>query len=142
MSTKDVPDKPTPVGDPNLVVTATAAAYDATQSLASSTVTDGEAGRGELNNAASWDDFPNGRFGDFKSPAFGAEDLWGNSGLAVRLLSLAARFYTERCTRSVKCFDNGVTQKHSQSSPRFFWIISTPKFPLHLSLRGLYRLNR
>jgi len=144
MSTKDAPDKPAPVGDPDLVVTATTATYDATQSLASSSVTDGEAGRGELINAASWDDFPNGRFGDFKSPAFGAEDLWGNSGLAVRLLS-AARLYTECCdclVRSMKCFDSGVTQKHFQSSPRFFWIISTPKFLLHLSPRGLSRLNR
>jgi len=145
MSTKDAPDKPAPMGDPDLVVTATAATYDATQSLASSTVTDGGAGRGELKNAASWDDFPNGRFGDFKSPAFGAEDLWGNSGLAVRLLLLAARFYTEWCVcliRSMKCFDSGVTQKHFQSSPRFFWIIFTLKFLLHLSPRGLSRLNR
>jgi len=85
MSTKDAPDKPASVGDPDLVVTAITATYDATQSLASSSLTDGEAGRGESINAASWDDFPNGRFGDFKSPAFGAEDLWGNSGLAVRL---------------------------------------------------------
>jgi len=145
MSTKDAPDKPVPVGDPDLVVTATTATHDATQSLASGTVTDSEAGRGELNNAASWDDFPNGRFGDFKSPAFGAADLWGNSGLAVRFLFLAARFYIKCCicfTRSMKCFDSGVTQKHFQSSPRFFWIISTPEFLLRLSPRGLSRLNR
>ncbi|KAF9446327.1 MTHFR-domain-containing protein [Macrolepiota fuliginosa MF-IS2] len=67
----------------DLVVTPETATHDATQSLASITVTDGEAGRGELNNAASWDDFPNGRFGDFKSPAFGAQDPWGNSGVAI-----------------------------------------------------------
>jgi hypothetical protein len=46
--------------------------------------TEGEAGRGELNNAATWDDFPNGRFGDFKSPAFGYQDLWGGSSISVR----------------------------------------------------------
>lgn len=39
---------------------------------------EGEAGKGELNNAESWDDFPNGRFGDFKSPAYGQTDRWGN----------------------------------------------------------------
>jgi len=86
VSTKGTPDNPPPVGDIDLVVTATAATHDATQSLASNTVTEGDASRGEFHNAASWDDFPNGRFGDFKSPAFGAEDLWGNSGVAVRLL--------------------------------------------------------
>lgn len=77
------PDNPPPVGDIDLVVTATAATHDATQSLASNTVTEGDASRGEFHNAASWDDFPNGRFGDFKSPAFGAADLWGNSGVAI-----------------------------------------------------------
>jgi methylenetetrahydrofolate reductase (NADPH) len=82
---KDAPDKPSNEVDTDLLVTATSAAHDATQSLASITFIDGEAGRGELNNAASWDDFPNGRFGDFKSPAFGAQDPWGNSGVAVRL---------------------------------------------------------
>ncbi|KAF4576332.1 hypothetical protein EYR36_001068 [Pleurotus pulmonarius] len=38
---------------------------------------EGEAGKGELNNAATWDDFPNGRFGDFKSPAYGDQGPWG-----------------------------------------------------------------
>ncbi|KAI3604823.1 methylenetetrahydrofolate reductase [Moniliophthora roreri] len=44
-----------------------------------------EAGTGELNNADSWDDFPNGRFGDHKSPAWalGEGDLWGNLGLII-----------------------------------------------------------
>ncbi|KAF9483791.1 MTHFR-domain-containing protein [Pholiota conissans] len=54
----------------------------ATQSLSTISITETEGGRGELNNAASWDDFPNGRFGDFKSPAFGNQDLWGGSGLS------------------------------------------------------------
>ena len=47
-----------------------------------------EAGRGELNNAASWDDFPNGRFGDFKSPAFGDQTLWGGSHFSVRCFTI------------------------------------------------------
>ncbi|OCH93881.1 MTHFR-domain-containing protein [Obba rivulosa] len=44
--------------------------------------TEGEAGKGELNNAVGWDDFPNGRFGDFKSPAYGNTDQWGSTGLS------------------------------------------------------------
>lgn len=48
---------------------------------------EGEAGKGELNNAASWDDFPNGRFGDYKSPAYGETDLWGSSILSVSIYS-------------------------------------------------------
>ncbi|KAL0946510.1 hypothetical protein HGRIS_012726 [Hohenbuehelia grisea] len=38
-----------------------------------------EAGKGELNKAATWDDFPNGRFGDFKSPAYGDQGPWGGT---------------------------------------------------------------
>ena len=45
-------------------------------------------GKGEVNNAATWDEFPNGRFGDFKSPAFGAQDPWGSSRISVRWFSL------------------------------------------------------
>ncbi|KAF8298257.1 MTHFR-domain-containing protein [Clavulina sp. PMI_390] len=37
----------------------------------------------ESTNAAAWDDFPNGRFGDSTSPAFGALDSWVTSGLGV-----------------------------------------------------------
>lgn len=51
---------------------------------------EGEAGKGELNNAASWDDFPNGRFGDYKSPAYGETDLWGSSILSVSSLVFSA----------------------------------------------------
>lgn len=54
-----------------------------------------EPGKGEVNNASTWDEFPNGRFGDFKSPAFGTQwDPWnaglGNSlGISVRLRLLS-----------------------------------------------------
>ncbi|KIK69737.1 hypothetical protein GYMLUDRAFT_79816 [Collybiopsis luxurians FD-317 M1] len=41
--------------------------------------TETEVGSGELNKADSWDDFPNGRWGDFKSPAYGVQDPWGNN---------------------------------------------------------------
>ncbi|KZT39245.1 methylenetetrahydrofolate reduct [Sistotremastrum suecicum HHB10207 ss-3] len=39
-----------------------------------------EVGKGELNSEATWDEFPNGRFGDAKSPAFGiGQDPWNPS---------------------------------------------------------------
>jgi len=45
----------------------------------------GSVGRGEIH-AATWDEFPNGRFGDFKSPAYGMQDLWdASSGLGVKV---------------------------------------------------------
>lgn len=44
-----------------------------------------EPGKGEVNYASTWDEFPNGRFGDFKSPAFGTQwDPW-NAGLGSAL---------------------------------------------------------
>ncbi|KAJ7126819.1 methylenetetrahydrofolate reduct [Mycena epipterygia] len=64
-----------------LTVTPSSAASSATLGLANITALEGEAGRGELNNAASWDDFPNGRFGDFKSPAFGSSGPWGGPAI-------------------------------------------------------------
>ncbi|CAA7271526.1 unnamed protein product [Cyclocybe aegerita] len=76
------PTHPAPHVDLTVLTTPTLATTLATQSLSATSLTDGEAGRGELNNAASWDDFPNGRFGDFKSPAFGNQDLWGGSGIS------------------------------------------------------------
>ncbi|EDR14910.1 uncharacterized protein LACBIDRAFT_244474 [Laccaria bicolor S238N-H82] len=75
-------EPPAEMGPPDLLITPTSATDTATSTLATISVTDGEAGRGELNNAATWDDFPNGRFGDFKSPAFGNQDLWGGSGIS------------------------------------------------------------
>lgn len=69
-----------------LTVTPSTATTTATLGLANLPPTDTEAGRGELNNAATWDEFPNGRFGDFKSPAFGNQDPWGNSTILVMYL--------------------------------------------------------
>ncbi|KAI0345246.1 MTHFR-domain-containing protein [Trametopsis cervina] len=51
----------------------------ATGQLAVAPTRETEPGKGELNNAATWDDFPNGRFGDFKSPAYGDPNPWGTS---------------------------------------------------------------
>ncbi|KIM79705.1 hypothetical protein PILCRDRAFT_823250 [Piloderma croceum F 1598] len=70
-----------PQPDSDLYITPTSAADSATTGLTSIPHTDGDAGRGELNNAASWDDFPNGRFGDYKSPAFGDQGPWGGVGI-------------------------------------------------------------
>ena len=38
-------------------------------------------GRGEVTSASTWDEFPNGRFGDFQSPAYGVQDPWGGSAI-------------------------------------------------------------
>lgn len=66
---------------PERTVTPHTAADRATKELASAPQAETEAGKGELNAAADWDDFPNGRFGDFKSPAYGDTDRWGSSAL-------------------------------------------------------------
>lgn len=71
-----------PQPDLDLYITPTSATDSATTGLTNIPHSDGEAGRGELNNAASWDDFPNGRFGDYKSPAFGNQGPWGGVGIS------------------------------------------------------------
>jgi len=64
-----------------LVVTPITATDSATTAL-SHKVPENEPHR-EGDSAATWDDFPNGRFGDVKSPAFGAGDQWGGLGLSL-----------------------------------------------------------
>lgn len=63
-----------------------AATDRATKELATS-APEPEASKGEINNAADWDDFPNGRFGDFKSPAYGETDRWGSSAFQSKVPS-------------------------------------------------------
>lgn len=75
-------------GSEGLQVTPGSATSTAKRGLASIPATSQELGSGELNHAATWDEFPNGRFGDFKSPAFGSQDAWGNSTVVVRHLLL------------------------------------------------------
>lgn len=70
------------------VIDPTTATNTAANALIFKQTLDPEPGRGEVNNAATWDDFPNGRFGDYKSPAFGTQDQWGGTGFSVRLLFL------------------------------------------------------
>jgi len=85
---KLIADPPRNISQPNqevdkeYTISPSGATNSATLGLSTISLTEGEGGRGELNNAASWDDFPNGRFGDFKSPAFGNQDPWGGSGLS------------------------------------------------------------
>ncbi|KAF9265689.1 MTHFR-domain-containing protein [Marasmius fiardii PR-910] len=74
-------------GNSTRSVTPSTAVDAARQGLSGLPKSDKEAGSGELNNADSWDDFPNGRFGDFKSPAFGVQDPWGNNIAIVRTTS-------------------------------------------------------
>ncbi|EIN07214.1 MTHFR-domain-containing protein [Punctularia strigosozonata HHB-11173 SS5] len=65
--------------DSELLVTPITAAHSVTSGLSSAPAADRELGSGEINSATTWDEFPNGRFGDFKSPAFGNQDQWGGS---------------------------------------------------------------
>ncbi|KAF8590028.1 MTHFR-domain-containing protein [Ramaria rubella] len=72
------------ISDSDLIITPHDASVSATNSLAVKPPSDsGSAGWGELNYAATWDEFPNGRFGDFKSPAYGVQSLW-DGGLGVK----------------------------------------------------------
>ncbi|KAF6763901.1 methylenetetrahydrofolate reductase-domain-containing protein [Ephemerocybe angulata] len=87
VSNKLIADIPAPLTENSqgteFLITPSSAANNATSGLVSfsKTKTKNEMGKGEVNDAASWDDFPNGRFGDFKSPAFGNQDPWGGSGM-------------------------------------------------------------
>ncbi|KAI0306304.1 methylenetetrahydrofolate reduct [Multifurca ochricompacta] len=63
--------------NPDLIVTPASATSSATNGLVSHIPNEGDTGKGEVNYAATWDEFPNGRFGDVNSPAFGSQDLWG-----------------------------------------------------------------
>ncbi|KIM55040.1 hypothetical protein SCLCIDRAFT_135459 [Scleroderma citrinum Foug A] len=84
-----IADSPAPMPPrSDLVVTPTIATTTAAVALTFRPTVECEPpGRGELNNAATWDDFPNGRFGDYKSPAFGAQDQWGGLGLSVHVVN-------------------------------------------------------
>ncbi|KAG6336321.1 hypothetical protein ID866_2770 [Astraeus odoratus] len=88
MRNKLIADSPMPMAPTSdLIITPTNATTNAAVALASKPTVECERpGRGELNNAASWDDFPNGRFGDYKSPAFGVQDQWGGLGISVHVV--------------------------------------------------------
>lgn len=66
--------------NPDLITTPAGATSSAANGLISHVTSEGGTGRGEVNYAATWDEFPNGRFGDANSPAFGSQDLWGGYG--------------------------------------------------------------
>ena len=83
---KDGPDKTLENVQPktNLLITPSDASSSATNNIL--TVRPAQEiqkpGKGEINHASTWDEFPNGRFGDPKSPAFGSQDPW-NTGLSM-----------------------------------------------------------
>ena len=83
---QDVSGTATPTIHPDhqFVVTTHSAANTASRQLAAGPKKTVEVGKGELTNAASWDDFPNGRFGDVKSPAYGDPNPWGTTNMTVR----------------------------------------------------------
>lgn len=66
--------------NPDLITTPAGATSSAANGLVLHVTSEGGTGRGEVNDAATWDEFPNGRFGDANSPAFGSQDLWGGYG--------------------------------------------------------------
>ncbi|EGN95593.1 hypothetical protein SERLA73DRAFT_95124 [Serpula lacrymans var. lacrymans S7.3] len=66
-----------PLPGSELIITPSSATSSAANALTTKQTADTEVGRGEVNYAATWDDFPNGRFGDYKSPAFGDLGPWG-----------------------------------------------------------------
>jgi methylenetetrahydrofolate reductase (NADPH) len=68
---------------PDLITTPAGATSSAANGLTSHVTSEGGTGRGEVNYADTWDEFPNGRFGDANSPAFGSQDLWGGYGRIV-----------------------------------------------------------
>ena len=93
--TKD-PAEDAPEESRELTIKPADAAHDAADKLAAHTLPEiPEPGKGEVNNASSWDEFPNGRFGDSKSPAFGLHsDPW-NSGIPNSLgVSVSFSFMT------------------------------------------------
>ncbi len=71
-----------------LIVSPASATTSATTGLVTHVSKDGDTGKGEANYAATWDEFPNGRFGDVNSPAFGNQDLWGGFGRIVSVITL------------------------------------------------------
>lgn len=85
-------------------------------------------GKGEVNNASTWDEFPNGRFGDYKSPAFGTQtDPW-NSGLAISRGDAISRWGRPKTVSDLT--ELFVSHLHSK-------ITSTPFSPFPLSPESL-----
>ena len=76
-------EQPRTTTNPDLITTPAGATSSAANGLVSHVINEGGTGRGEVNYAATWDEFPNGRFGDANSPAFGSQDLWGGYGRIV-----------------------------------------------------------
>jgi len=72
--------EPSTATNTELIVSPASATSSATTGLGAHVSKDGDTGKGEANYAATWDEFPNGRFGDVNSPAFGSQDLWGGFG--------------------------------------------------------------
>lgn len=87
-----------------MLITPIAAAGSATAKLPEVA---GDHNRPEPDRNALWDEFPNGRFGDYKSPAFGEQGPWGGFGISVGVvspqvrISLTASFIAKRSVRSM-----------------------------------------
>jgi len=88
-----------------------------------------EPGKGEVNNASTWDEFPNGWFGDYKSPAFGTQsDPW-NSGTGLsRAVASSHHWGRPKCVEDLT--DLFLAHLHSK-------LVSTPFSPSPLSPESL-----
>ena len=64
--------EPSTTMNTELIVTPANATSFATISLVAHVLKDGDTGKGEANYAATCNEFPNGRFGDINSRAFGS----------------------------------------------------------------------
>jgi methylenetetrahydrofolate reductase (NADPH) len=80
----------------------------------------------EATNAASWDDFINGRFGDSTSPAYGALDSWATSGLGVSASEGKSRWGNPRTAKDIQQIFLGHLESQAVDS-------STPFSPEPLS---------
>lgn len=82
------------------------------------------AGKGELTAAGTWDEFPNGRFGDSKSPAFGVTDLWDKGmGVPVSLPLRPEEFLLIASISPIKRSSFGAIPLKLTILPLYFYII-------------------
>jgi len=124
------------------MVTPANAFSTAASGLATHAAGAGEAGKGEVTNAATWDEFPNGRFGDVNSPAFGSQDLWGGFSRSVLdLSSVLHRNSAQTRYSALNRLSNGYIHGPSRTSLLSVYVSFPQKSLLGLSLPRLSHQN-
>lgn len=108
----------------DLTISAHKASDTATQNLADQAVKMSGIWKGEATSVSTWDEFPNGRFGDFKSPAYGVQDPWGGpvSHPVRRFPShISFSFFSKvGCCRRTGLLRNGADRQPLTNSPLCF----------------------